>query len=323
MHDITLYVDVQATLTVQAYYQETESPSLTAISNGTTEATGKVIQSFNINFSMHAHCMLNIDTTEAAPQSPSKLSREFGSLSPEKLSKHEKEQLHQRLFADSEDMMYKFQILFTNTTDSLREQNIPVTELTRHLELLGSVKPTYTDAGLPPLRHQLTGLTDAKTIKAAMSVVKDYCSFFNYRMLEHIINNLGTEQDKLNLAKYKEDFAEYGERHVFQCPSEVGRMIKDHTSMIVTLDDSFDNCSINHLQSFISNLRKTLNISSEVELRLCRIESGSIKLTFQLPFYVMKAIFPLSHEQETHLAVVGVVLLSCGDYQYNTVKYKV
>lgn len=263
--------------------------------------------------------MLKTGTTEAAPQSPSKLSHDFGSISPEKLSKEEKEQLHQRLYADSEDMMYKFQNLFAATTDSLRDRNVPVSELTRHLELLGSVKPTYKDAGLPPLRHQLPGLTDAKTIKAAMSVVKDYCSFFNYRMLEHIINNVGTEQDKLNLVNYKEDFAEYGERHIFECSSEVGKMIEGHICMIVTLDDSFDNCSVNHLQSFISNLRKALNISSEVELRLCRIESGSIKLIFQLPFYVMEDVkfLPLSSDQQNDLAVLGVLLLSCGNHQYS------
>lgn len=215
--------------------------------------------------------------------------------------------------------MYKFQDLFAATTDSLRDRNVPVSELARHLELLGSVKPTYKDAGLPPLRHQLPGLSDANTIKAAMSVVKDYCSFFNYRMLEHIINNLGTQQDKFNLAKYMEDFAKYGERHIFECPSEVGEIIEGHVCMIVTLDDSFDSCSVNHLQSFVSNLRKTLNISSEVELRLCRIESGSIRLVFQLPFYVLDDIkfLPLTSVQENDLTVLGVLLLSCGNYQYS------
>ena len=245
------------------------------------------------------------------------LSKCYASLNPKKLDEDEKEQLHLRLYADSADIMYKFQDLFPATTDSLKRRNIPTTELTRHLELLGSVKPTYKDSGLPPLRHQLPGLTDARTVNAAMSVIKNYCSFFSYRMLEHIINKLGTEQDKLNLAKYREDFAKYGERHIFECPSEVGKMSEHgHANMFVTLDDSFDNCTLNHLQSFVNNLRKTLNISSEVELRLCRIESGSIKLIFQLPHYVKEDIFPLSHNQETDLAALHVSFLSCGDYLF-------
>ena len=236
---------------------------------------------------------------------------------PDQLTEEEKELLHQKLHADSEDMMYKFQHLFSATSKSLKQRNVPATLLSSHLECLGSVKPTFKDSGLPPLRHQLPGLANAKTVDAVMSVVKDYCSFFNYRMLEHIINELGSEQDKLNLTKYKEDFAKYGERHVFECPSEVGKMSEEgHANMFVTLDDSFDNCTVNHLQSFISNLRKTLNISSTIVLKLCRIESGSLKLTFQLTHFVLRDIFPLSSDQEAELSSLGVVQLSCGDYQF-------
>ena len=243
---------------------------------------------------------------------------------PNELSKEEKELLHTRLYTESEDMMYKFQQLFSATLKSLKERKFPVAEFTSHVELLGSIKPTYRDSSLPPLRHRLPGLANASTVDAAMSIVKDYCSFFNYRLLEHIINELGTEQDKLNLTKYKEDFVKYGERHVFECPSEVGKMNENgHTNMIVTLDDSFDNCTVNHLQSFISNLRKTMKISSEVELRLCRIESGSVKLIFQLPCFVLQDKFPLSSDQEANLAALGVIQLSCGDYRFLLVEDKV
>ena len=241
----------------------------------------------------------------------------FATLVPDQLSKEEKEQLHQKLYTDSEDMMYKFQQLFSATSKSLKERSVPATSLTSHLQCLGSIKPTFKDSGLPPLRHKLPGLANAETVDAVMSVIGDYCSFFNYRMLEHIINELGVEQDKQNLAKYKEDFAEYGERHVFECPSEVGKMSEEgHANMFVTLDDSFDNCTVNHLQSFISNLRKTLNISSNIELKLCRIESGSLKLTFQLPHFVQQDIFPLSSDQEADVAHLGVMQLSCGDYHF-------
>ena len=257
-------------------------------------------------------------------QSPGKPSCGFATLSPDKLSKEEKELLHQRLYTDSEDMMYKFQDLFSSTSDSLNERKVPVAALTKHLALLGSLKPTYKDSGLPPLRHQLPGLAKAEDTDAIMSVVSDYCSFFNYRMLEHIISKFGSEQDKEKLAKYKEDFAKYGEHHIFQCPSVVGEMSAEgHANMFVTLDDSFDGCTINHLQSFIGNLRKTLGISSDAVLKLCRIEPGSIKLVFQLPHFVQQAIFPLSEDQEKELSALGIVELSCGDYQFTRQQNKV
>ena len=125
----------------------------------------------------------------------------FPTLNPDKLCKEEKEQLHQKLYTDSEELMYKFQEIFAAMRDSLKNRLITVSDISSHLDLLGPIKPTYQDSGVPPLRHQLPGLADAKTVDAAMSVVKDYCSFFNYRMLEHLINKLGTEQDKEMLAK--------------------------------------------------------------------------------------------------------------------------
>ena len=201
-------------------------------------------------------------------------------------------------------------------TESLVVRKVTAKILARHLECLGQLKPTFDDSGEPVFRHQFPELKKSESVDDAMSVVNKYCSFFNYQMLEHIIEKLGTEQDKLKLAKYKEDFAKYGERHVFECPSEVGEMSEEgQSNMFVTLDDSFDNCNANHLSAFTSNLQKVLNISNKT-LRLCRIGPGSLKLIFQLPLLIQRAIFPLSSDQEADLVCLGIMQLSCGDYQF-------
>lgn len=82
-----------------------------------------------------------------------------------------------------------------------------------------------------------------------MVVIGDYCSFFNYHiMIEHIINKLGTRQDKKNLTKYKQEFTTYAERHVFKCPSEVGTLSNGLMNMIVTLDQTFESCTVRNLE---------------------------------------------------------------------------
>ena len=240
----------------------------------------------------------------------------FHCLNLKDMSDERKRELHQKLYADSEDMMYKFQELFTSTTDSLVRRNVLAKTLARHLECLGQLKPTFDDSGEPVFRHQLSELRKSESVDDAMSVVNKYCSFFNYRMVELIIQKLGTEQDKEKLTKYKEDFAKYGERHVFECPSEVGEIYEEgQANMFVTLDDSFDKCNGNHLSAFVRNLQKLLNIS-DISLRLCRIGPGSLKLIFQLSLVVQQAIFPLSSNQEAELIRLGVIQLSCGDYQF-------
>ena len=236
----------------------------------------------------------------------------------------QKEQLCERRCFESEQMIFKFQELFTATKKSLRDEKVSVAELVGHLECLGPIRPTYRDVSRIPLRCQLPGLANAETIDAVMSVVKDYCSFFNYHMLEHIINEFGTKQDKENMASYKEDFNKYAKCCITECPTKVGKMSEEGcANLFVTLDDSFDNCSVSHLNVFIGNLRKILNIPSNVALRLCRINLGSIKLIFQIPHSVQQAIFPLSSEQEAELSSLGVGQLSCGDYQFTRQQTKV
>ena len=232
---------------------------------------------------------------------------------------HQKEQLYEQRCFESEQMMFKYQKLFTATKKSLREKKVSVTELVGHLECLGFIKPTFKDSGLPSLRHQLPGLANAETVDAVMSVVKDYCSFFNYHMLEHIIDEFGMKQDKENMASFKEDFTKYAECCITQCPSEVGKMCEEGSAnLFIILDDSFDNCAISHLNVFIGNLRNILKIPSNIVLRLCRINLGSIKLIFQLPLLVQQTIFPLSSEQKTELSSLGVVEFSCGAYQFTS-----
>ena len=239
-----------------------------------------------------------------------------GTIHP--IGPEEKPDKYFRQSSESQDMVYKFQELFSATRKSLRDEKVSVSELVHHLECLGSIKPTYKDPAdqNSTLRSQLPGLSKAANVDEIMSVVKDYCSFFNYQMLEHIITEFGTVKDKENLEKFKEEFNNYAKHCIIECPSEVGKLNKGYATMMVILDDTFENCTWSHLSIFIRNLRKVLNIPSDVEIRLCRINPGSIILTFQLPHFVQQDVFPLSGEQEIELAALGVTRLTCEGYQF-------
>lgn len=240
----------------------------------------------------------------------------FPFLNLKNMSDEEKEMLHQKLYAESEDMTYKFQKLFKATRRSLLAQKVSVGELLKHFDCLGSVEPTFRGSTLPVLGCQLPDLRKTGNIDDVMAVISSYCSFFNYRIVEEIIDNLGTKEDKMNLVKYKEEFSKYAQRHVFECPSKLGEMREiDHANMFVTLDAIYDNYTVSHLYAFVGNLQKVLNVPA-LSLRLCRVAPGSVKLIFQLPHIVHKAIFPLTSQQETDLAALGIIQLSCGDYLF-------
>ena len=190
-------------------------------------------------------------------------------------------------------MIQKFQDLFSATTESLKQRKISVQEIVCHLVGLSPSPPAYKDLNLPTFRRKLPELTNAKTVDAAMLVIGNYCSFFNYYMIEHIIKKLGTRQDNKNLEKYKKEFSEYAERHVFESPSEVGTVSEGLANMLVTLDETYESYTLKYLELFIGNLRKILNVSSNAVFKLCQIDPGSLRLTFQLHRSMVKDIFLL------------------------------
>ena len=239
-----------------------------------------------------------------------------------KMSKEEKEKLYQRLYTESMEITIKFQDLFSATTLSLKERNISPQELHIHLSCLGSVKPTYNNPKQPVLRHYFPEMMKTESIEKAMAIVSTYCSFFNYRLMEVIISKLGTTKDKDNLSNYEKDFGEYAKCHVFECPSNLGTITDENTELFMTLDETYDDCTLSVLRLFVRKLAQILKLSSDAALKLCWIELGSLKLTFQIPVFVKEDIIPLSVDQKRALAGLGVVHLSCGDYHFiNEVSY--
>ena len=218
------------------------------------------------------------------------------------------EQTYTTLYAESVKMMHKFQKLFSSVKRSLKVRSITSQDICGHVECLGSLRPVFEDSGLPVLRQQIPKLQQAETVDGAMSIISGYCSFFNFHILESIVEELGSPEDAANLSDYKKDFSEYAKRHVFQCPLEVGAVTSDDAKMFVTLDDTFNKCSLNTLHLLCSDLREVLNLSPGSGLKLCQIEPGSLKLMFQLPFSLLQdnTIFPLTNLQESALAQLGV-----------------
>ena len=232
-----------------------------------------------------------------------------------KISKEEKEHLKQRLYSESVNIIHKFQELFSATIKSLKKRKIPVIELLNYIRNLVAIKPVYEGSEQGQLQCELSKAT---TVDDVMSIVHVYSSFFNHRMLKNIIDYAGGKKNRKYLDAYLQEFAEYAKRKVYECPREVGQLNEaGRSNIFVTLDESYDNCTVCCLKNFQRELAKILNIPSDVVV-LCRIAPGSLQLIFQIPLEIQKAIFPLSSEQELALVklLVGVDQLSCGEYHF-------
>ena len=223
-----------------------------------------------------------------------------------KMNRKEKRQHHQKLHAESVDIIDAFQHLLSSMTRSLKQRHVSVKNLLHSLAGIEQLPRDYKHLSTPVVIRQVPDLSKTTTIDEAMLVIGNYCSFFNFHMIEHIINKLGTIQDKKTLTKYRVEFNQYAKRYVFECPFEVGTVSEGLVNMYVTLDKEVDEITLRVLQRFVENLRKVLRISSGAVFKLCRIEPGSLKLTFQLNFSALQDIFPLSSRQEADLTSLGV-----------------
>ena len=211
--------------------------------------------------------------------------------------------------------MIRFQHLFSTVYESLCAQSIPVDKLVTHLLSWGAFDPVYEGFQKPMFQIFFNELQAAGSIEKVLWIIKDYFSFFNYHVIEHIVNRLGTDQDKVELRNYKEEFDRYSKRRVFECLPVFGPVSEaDHVDLVLKVDSVYEQFTVEEVKKFRYRLSGILCVSQGV-LRLCRVEKGCFQLTFQLPLFVQQEIFPLSSEQERAL-VEGVFKLTCGNYQF-------
>ena len=88
------------------------------------------------------------------------------------------------------------------------------------------------------------------------------------------------------------------------------------TIMYIKLESRYsEKLTLNDLREFRFNISKLLKVSHHV-IRLCCIEKGCIRLTFQIPQFVKQRLFPLSSKQGNFLLQLGAARLICGNYEF-------
>ena len=233
------------------------------------------------------------------------------------LTAEQQEGLRIRLCVESEDIVRKFGHLHSRVYESLCERNVPVAKLVTHLLSLGAFDPVHKESQKPALQTFFQELRNAKSIEDVLYIIKDCISFFNYHVIEHIVNELGTYQDRVELQSYEREFDGYSKRRVYECPPVYGsKNNADHVDLVVKIDSVFEEFTVKELKKFQYRLGRIFCVTPQSVLRLCRVEEGCLQLIFQVPLFVQQEIFPLSSEQESALAAEGVITLTCGDYQF-------
>ena len=233
------------------------------------------------------------------------------------LSVDHRTELQSRLFYESNEMIKKFNRFFISVRESLDKRQVSIKYVTEVLLGLGTFKSVSRHTKTSAFEEDFECLKAAKSMMEIMEIVRHYCNFFSYDIIEELVRKLGDEEDKSNLLQYIEEFNNYAKRKVYECPTGLSKVTDSgHGQAIiyVILDESYDHCTLSHLRLLQHKLCEILEISSNCVLRLCQIEPGSIKLVFSLPRLVLREILPLSQKQKASLLLLKIKL-QCGiDY---------
>ena len=233
------------------------------------------------------------------------------------LTHEQQQELRGRLRTESQKIMIRFQKLVSSTIKSFKKQCVPLDDLVAHVMALGAFDPVFKEPQVPVFRYYFKELKAADTIPKVFIVLNDYFSFFNYHIIQHIIEELGTEEDKAGLQSYKKEFNEYAKRRVFESLPEFGPVSDaDHADIFMKVDAQYENFTAAQIEDFRHKLSEILHLSSQGILRLCRVDKGCFRLMFQVPLFVQQEIFPLSRRQESSLKAKGVIELTCGLYHF-------
>ena len=189
-------------------------------------------------------------------------------------------ELRGRLRSESQEIMIKFQKLVSATITSFKEQCVPLDDLVSSVMALGAFDPVFMESQVPGFHHYFKELKAADTITKVFMVLNNNFSFFNYHILEHIIEELGTEEDKQRLKTYKQHFNHYAKRRIFECPSEFGPVgDTGYADICVILDAQHEQYTVAEIELFCHKLSEIVCVSSQGILCLCRVE----KLGFYAP----------------------------------------
>ena len=222
------------------------------------------------------------------------------------LSKEEREELLLRLNYESENIRTSFASLVTHTQMCLCRFNITAEDLRR----------LFTECEIRELADQIES-TD--TIPMILDKIKNgnYWSFFNYRLLESIINCFFRQTVLVaELDHYVSEFRVYCQRRVSEVPRGClgGQHTDKQSSKVlgIKMDDTFSiqNCTLKQIQTILYQLQRILNIKS---LQLIDVDEGCIKLFFRLFDNAALRLFPLGEDVKLALADIGVRSLHCGE----------
>lgn len=238
-------------------------------------------------------------------------------LDVENLSEDNLHILKGRLTKDYKQITAHFARLTEHVRCSLSNRGVTPKQLFMVLMNLSAFALRKKDDDKPLLEDCCDNIQDAESIDDVFCTLRPYVSFFDCHIIKHIVSsNLCTNDDKEQLDRYIKELDSFCQRSVFECP-HIANSDPQLLNLVMKVEDTVvKSFSVKTMDEFRAKLAETLGLKGYT-LHLRSVEKGCLKLTFQIPRFIMTIIFPLSTEEEAKLSALGVLKLTCEGTEYN------
>ncbi len=217
----------------------------------------------------------------------------FPYLKNSEMSEEELDHYRTKLYQETKAIKLKFDRLVFKLQQTV-EKSLKVKDIAR---LLKSHEEHFEER-----------LRDCATVSDVFENAAPIWSFYDYKIIKGLINQLGTDGNKKYLEKYEKRFLDYSKRRMCECPKDAfGVQKKSEKCFALKTDENMNSFTLKQLKDLQFKMNRILGRKF---LRLLRIEEGCVRLIFRSS---SEDVMDLSPDQQRKLRRLGVLQISYGD----------
>ena len=229
----------------------------------------------NVHFTCH-------QKSQSTDVSPEKAVEQFQNW--KSMSKEEQDGVKEELTEENDEIQKKYAFCLTKLTSRFEEMSLDIKKL--KIGLIAYMKG----------KASVSELSSAETISDIFLELAKHTSWFNFCLLEFVVESINDEEGNAILAEYAENTLKpYLERSIFLIPSKsmATYASKSYVPCVMMVDDVKD-LSAKETRLIMKRLVKLLGIPS---LQLMSFGDGSVRLVFG----IHQEIFEYEMHQENSL----------------------
>ena len=237
----------------------------------------------------------------------------FPVLSLKELQEKDRKLLEDKLLFEARHIRFEFDSLFKYLLNFVKK--LKLQEFKIFVKTLGYSESMH--GNLPLLGKRSDIIDGCTSTLEVLNVLGDYFSWFNYEVIERLVNAFASEEEdiSLELKTYKTKFVEYCKRNIFEFPEPISTVPKG--GKVLFVDASINVSNGTHVKALLMELAGVFGINL-LSLKLISVSAGCVVLVLNLPLSAAEKIFPLDSGQETELVSLDKVhKLFCGVYYFN------